>query len=163
MRRYRQQPDQRGDQVPGVRGQGMSAPQVALTTPTGEQRHAARLLAEHGRRVPWEVVWASLSRLEGWDGLTGDQRCRMAAEIDRLIGVADMSAADPVRQELAFLRAEDAELLAHARATVAAARDGWPDPVAILAGLLEERGQLPRPDQAPSELLALGWLDGDRS
>lgn len=69
---------------------------------------------------------------------------------------------DPVRQELAFLRAEDAELLAYARATVAAARDGWPDPVAILAGLLEERGQMPGPDQHPTGLLAMGYVDGGR-
>lgn len=66
------------------------------------------------------------------------------------------------RQELALLRAEDAELLAYARATVAAWRDGWPDPVAILAGLLEERGQLPGPGQSPTGLLALAYVDGGR-
>lgn len=55
------------------------------------------------------------------------------------------------------MRADYAELLAYARATVAAARDDFPDPIGILAGLLEERGALPRLDQHPTELLALGY------
>lgn len=65
-----------------------------------------------------------------------------------------------VRQDLALLRAENAELVAYVRATIAAARDGWPDPLSILIGLIEERGQMPGPDQTPSELLALGYRDG---
>lgn len=56
-----------------------------------------------------------------------------------------------------LLRAEDAELLAYARATVAAVRDGEPNPLSILAGLLEERGQLPAPEQRSFELLAQGY------
>ncbi|SEG94977.1 hypothetical protein SAMN04489712_1572 [Thermomonospora echinospora] len=64
------------------------------------------------------------------------------------------------RQDLALLRAEDAELLAYARATVAAARAGDPDPVAILAGLLEERGQLPSDGTSPAALLAQGYRTG---
>jgi hypothetical protein len=63
-----------------------------------------------------------------------------------------------VRDELALLRASDNQLLAASRATVAAARDGWTDPVTILAGLLEERGQTPGPDQHPAELLAQASL-----
>lgn len=46
-------------------------------------------------------------------------------------------------QALALLRAEYAELLAHARAAIAAARLGRPAPLALLEGHLEERGQLP--------------------
>src|ERR687887_2510180 len=63
-----------------------------------------------------------------------------------------------VRDELALLRSADGQLLAACRATVAAARDGWSDPVGIVAGLLEERGQLPGPDQHPAELLAQASL-----
>ncbi|WP_019635078.1 hypothetical protein [Actinomadura atramentaria] len=61
------------------------------------------------------------------------------------------------RQALRLLQADHAELLAHARAVVAAAGRGDLDPVAILSGLLEERGQLPAPGQSPRSLLAAGW------
>jgi REP element-mobilizing transposase RayT len=61
-----------------------------------------------------------------------------------------------VRQELALLRAEHAELLAHARATVAAARDGDLYPVGILEpGRRARRTRVPgaagrpRPARAP--------------
>lgn len=57
------------------------------------------------------------------------------------------------REELAALRAENRELLAHARATVAATRRGELDAALPLAGLLEERGELPAPDANPSDLL----------
>jgi hypothetical protein len=67
---------------------------------------------------------------------------------------------DPVRQELALLRAEYGELLAHARAAVAAARDGEPEPTSYLLGLLEEHGQVPRPDQSPTYLAAQAWIPG---
>lgn len=60
------------------------------------------------------------------------------------------------QQQLALLRAEDGELLGHARATIAAARDGHPHPLSILIALLAERGQLPGTDQHPAQLLALG-------
>lgn len=69
---------------------------------------------------------------------------------------------DSVRQELALLRASNSELEAYVRATIAAARDGWADPLAILIGLVEKRGQMPRPDQTPSALLALVYVDGGR-
>jgi hypothetical protein len=67
-----------------------------------------------------------------------------------------------VRQELALLEADHAELLAHVRAAVAAARDGQLDAIGILAGLLEERGQMPGPHQHAPELLALAWAGGER-
>lgn len=74
-------------------------------------------------------------------------------------------AVETVRQEFALLSAEYAELLAHVRAAVAAARDGEIDPIAHLTGFLEERGQLP-PDGVPaSRLVAQAFArtaDADR-
>lgn len=64
---------------------------------------------------------------------------------------AEASAAS-LRNEFTLLSAEYAELLAHARAAVAAARDGELDPIAHLTGFLEERGQLP-PDGVPATAL----------
>lgn len=66
---------------------------------------------------------------------------------------------DPVAiaQELALLKAEYAELLAHARAAVAAARVGEQAPTGYLEGHLEERGQLPAEGVSPSELLAQAY------
>ena len=48
---------------------------------------------------------------------------------------------------LAIVQAEYAELLAAARAAVAAERNGDADPLAYVRGVLAERGQLP-PDEA---------------
>ncbi|CNF62929.1 Uncharacterised protein [Mycobacterium tuberculosis] len=73
--------------------------------------------------------------------------------------------AEAVRQEFALLSAEYAELLAHARAAVAAARDGEIDPMAHLTGFLEERGQLPPADAPASRLVAEAFArtaDADR-
>lgn len=49
-----------------------------------------------------------------------------------------------------------AELLAHARAAVAAARRGDLDPVAYIAGHLEEIGLAPGPGGDPDRLVAEG-------
>ncbi|RJL20207.1 hypothetical protein D5H75_39815 [Bailinhaonella thermotolerans] len=54
----------------------------------------------------------------------------------------------------ALLRAEYGELLAHARAAVAAQRAGESDPLIYLTGLLEQRGQLPPADATPMALVA---------
>ncbi|WP_242903703.1 hypothetical protein [Actinomadura terrae] len=59
-----------------------------------------------------------------------------------------------LRQELALLSVEYAELLAHVRAAVAAARDGELDPIVHLVGFLEERGQLPADGVSASRLVA---------
>ncbi|MBT2208703.1 MULTISPECIES: hypothetical protein [Actinomadura] len=59
-----------------------------------------------------------------------------------------------LRQELALVNVEYAELLAHVRAAVAAARDGELDPLVHLAGFLEERGQLPPDGVSASRLVA---------
>lgn len=48
------------------------------------------------------------------------------------------------------------ELLAHARAAVAAARRGDLDPIAYIAGHLEEIGLAPSPDAEPDRLVAEG-------
>jgi hypothetical protein len=62
-----------------------------------------------------------------------------------------------VRDELALLRATYAELLAHARAAVAAARLGQPAPLALLEGHLEERGQNPPPGALPEVEVARAY------
>lgn len=67
---------------------------------------------------------------------------------------------DLATQELSLLRADYGDLLAHARAAVAAARDGEADPLGYLRDTLAEHGQLPGPDQHPSELLAYAHLPG---
>jgi hypothetical protein len=54
----------------------------------------------------------------------------------------------------AALRAGYAELLAAARASVAAAARGDADPVAWVRGVLEDRGQLPEPGARPSQVVA---------
>ncbi|MGC4959756.1 hypothetical protein ACLQ2P_41720 [Actinomadura citrea] len=59
-----------------------------------------------------------------------------------------------LRNEYDLLSAEYAELLAHARAAVAAARDGELAPMTHLTGFLEERGQMPPAGRAASRLLA---------
>jgi hypothetical protein len=73
-----------------------------------------------------------------------------AGDVRRVL--EDLRAEAAVRdaaQVLALLRAEYAELLAHARAAVAAARLGQQAPLALLEGHLEERGQLPEPGARP--------------
>jgi hypothetical protein len=77
--------------------------------------------------------------------------------------VADVAALlladdERARGQLALLRAEHAGLLAAARAAVAAARDGHPDPLACVRLLLAERGQLPAAGQHPQQLLALAGV-----
>jgi hypothetical protein len=64
------------------------------------------------------------------------------------------------RHELALLRAEYAELLAHARAAVAAKRLGQPAPqaLALLEGHLEERGQDPAPGARPEIEVARAYV-----
>jgi len=56
--------------------------------------------------------------------------------------------------ESAVLRAGYAELLAAARASVAAAARGDVDPVAWVRGVLRERGQLPEPGTRPVQVVA---------
>ncbi|MFD8564951.1 ATP-binding protein [Streptosporangium canum] len=60
----------------------------------------------------------------------------------------------PAVQRLALLEAVHSQLLAAARAAVAAERRGEPDPVAHLRYLLAETGQLPPAGARPSHLLA---------
>ncbi|XVQ16370.1 hypothetical protein ACQP1W_52500 (plasmid) [Spirillospora sp. CA-255316] len=48
------------------------------------------------------------------------------------------------------------ELLAHARAAVAAAARGDLEPIAYIAGHLEEIGLMPAPDAAPDAVVAEG-------
>ncbi len=52
------------------------------------------------------------------------------------------------------LRAGYAELLAAARASVAAAARGDADPVVWVRGVLQDRGQLPAPGARPSQVVA---------
>jgi hypothetical protein len=52
------------------------------------------------------------------------------------------------------LRAGYAELLAAARASVAAAARGDADPVAWVRGVLQDRGQLPEPGARPVQVVA---------
>jgi hypothetical protein len=65
-------------------------------------------------------------------------------------------ARDTVRR-LRLLEAEHAELLAHARAAIAAAYVGELDPTGYLAGHLEEHGQLPPKDVPPAVLVAQAY------
>ncbi len=55
---------------------------------------------------------------------------------------------------LAIVQAEYAELLAATRAAVAAERNGDPDPLAYVRGVLAERGQLPSPGEVPVHVVA---------
>ena len=68
-----------------------------------------------------------------------------AMTADRETGARPMTAA---------LRAGYAELLAAARASVAAAARGDADPVAWVRGVLEDRGQLPEPGARPAQVVA---------
>ena len=54
----------------------------------------------------------------------------------------------------AIVQAEYAELLAAARAAVAAERSGDTDPLAWIRGVLAERGQLPAPGAAAVQVVA---------
>lgn len=56
--------------------------------------------------------------------------------------------------QAALLAAEYGELLAAARASVAAAELGEPDPLGYVRAVLEEHGQLPQHGARPSQLLA---------
>jgi hypothetical protein len=62
---------------------------------------------------------------------------------------------DRVRSLLALTRAQHADLLAAARATVAAARDGEADPIYYIRDELSAREQLPPRHLHAVELLAL--------
>ena len=65
-----------------------------------------------------------------------------------------MTTADAKSLHLADLEVRYANLLAAARATVAADRDGDPEPLAILCDELDTHGQLPEPSMHPTQLLA---------
>jgi hypothetical protein len=67
---------------------------------------------------------------------------------------------EAVRTRLALTRAAYAELLACARAAVAAERDHAPDPLAYVRGVLAEHGQLPPDGMRPAQLLALSPMGG---
>ncbi len=54
----------------------------------------------------------------------------------------------------AAVRAGYAELLAAARASVAAAARGDADPLSWVRGVLEDRGQLPAPGARPAQVVA---------
>jgi hypothetical protein len=62
-----------------------------------------------------------------------------------------------VRTEYDLLRVEYAELLAHARAAVAAARLGQVAPLAFLEGHLAEHGQDPPPGAQPAAEVARAY------
>lgn len=76
----------------------------------------------------------------------------IAAAVNATVFAA-ITAERDAAQRLALLRADYSELWAHARATVAAVRDGDPAPYALLTGWLAERGALPADGQHASELL----------
>jgi hypothetical protein len=59
-----------------------------------------------------------------------------------------------LRQARAIEAAEHAELLAAARATIAAAHDDEADPLGYLREVLDAHGQLPEMGQHPAQLLA---------
>lgn len=63
------------------------------------------------------------------------------------------------RLTLGLLRGEYANLLAAARATVAAHRDGEADALGYLRDELDAHGQLPSAEQHPAQLLALACPD----
>jgi hypothetical protein len=58
------------------------------------------------------------------------------------------------RNRLALTRAEYGELLAAARAAVAAERNGDVDPLSYVRGVLAEHGQLPPPGAVPVHVVA---------
>jgi hypothetical protein len=67
------------------------------------------------------------------------------------------------RTRLALAHVAYAELLASARAAVAAERDHEPDPLAYIRGVLAEHGQLPPDGMHPPQLLALALpVGGER-
>ncbi|GAA0335869.1 hypothetical protein NE235_14995 [Actinoallomurus spadix] len=83
------------------------------------------------------------------------------------VAVADLpmliAEVERLRSLLALARAQYAGLLAAARATVAAERDGEDDPLLYLRDELDEHGQLPDEDLHAAELLALvGLREGGR-
>ncbi|MFI9553156.1 hypothetical protein [Nonomuraea endophytica] len=59
-----------------------------------------------------------------------------------------------LKAKLSLLGAEYGELLAHARAAVAAAALGEADPVGYVRDVLAEHGQLPQAGALPSHVLA---------
>jgi hypothetical protein len=65
-----------------------------------------------------------------------------------------VTCAAPARGDPGLLRAEYAELLAAARAAVAAARLGWADPLYLISRLLAEHDQLPPEGADPQRILA---------
>lgn len=67
---------------------------------------------------------------------------------------------EAARDRLALTRAAYTELLACARAAVAAERDHAPDPLAYLRGVLAEHGQLPPDGMRPAQLLAFAPMGG---
>lgn len=82
------------------------------------------------------------------------------------VAVADipvlLAEIDRTRSMLAFSRAKYADLLAAARATLAADRDGESEPLLYLRDELDAHGQLPPRHLHALELLALAVLDGER-
>lgn len=69
---------------------------------------------------------------------------------------------DRLRSLLALVRAHYADLLAAARATLAADRDNEPDPLFYLRDELASHGQLPPRDLHAPELLAQAQPIGDQ-
>jgi len=62
---------------------------------TPEQLHAARLITQHGKGVPWPTIRKSLEDVAGWGDLAPEQQARMVADIDRLIGLAEITVSWP--------------------------------------------------------------------
>jgi hypothetical protein len=85
------------------------------------------------------------------------QACRTRHPVDLWHAVADipvlLAELSRIRSLLALVRTAHANLLAAARATVTAARDGETDPLFYLADELDARHELPPSDLPATELL----------
>jgi hypothetical protein len=92
-----------------------------------------------------------------------DRLCRPASPFTDLTAVLLLADDLQARSKLAMARAADAELLASARASIAADRDGEPDPLAPIRMLLTERGQLPPDNMRPAQLLTIPHGGGHRA
>jgi hypothetical protein len=88
---------------------------------------------------------------ESWQELTS----RMARLADLIQGFSGRGSAAAAPGRGATLEADYMDLLAHARAAVAAARDGETDPCGYLVDALEPHGQLPPDGMHPAQILAL--------
>ncbi len=98
------------------------------------------------------------SRLPEGSPAAGNTRLRIVTSVDvgelRQLALARDTDARCAGQQLALLRAAHANLLAAARAALAAHRDGETDPWIYLEHELAEHAQLPGTGQRPAQLLS---------